>query len=236
MGNALSRNAGSTKWRLHWGYFRGSSWNLKWSKRGVWWVDQWVLISWLHIEDIWCMLGFYIHLRLWHVDRVDWFILIEDSDAMISSVFHWYIRLRLWHARLLMIDLIALLSMLTLILSWLFWSLHMHTLTTVHHSTWHADPLVGILFDHLWACYLGITIHLIVVFSLILCVYIDDISEICLIVCCMTTLLCVIACRLSVWVAHLSPYLPLSSLGHFLHSGSRFCKCEALCVLVLWPR
>ena len=118
----------------------GSSLNLKWSKCGVWWVDQWVLISWLHIEDIWCMLGFYIHSRLWHVDCVDWFILIEDSDAVISSVFHWYIRLRHWHAGLLMIDLIALL------LSWLFWSLHMHTLTTVHHSTRHADPLVGILF------------------------------------------------------------------------------------------
>ncbi|RVX17812.1 hypothetical protein CK203_004086 [Vitis vinifera] len=26
------------------------------------------------------------------------------------------------------------------------------------------------------------------------------------------------------------PLSPLSSLGHFLHSGSRFCKCEALCV------
>ena len=69
--------------------FRGSSLNLGWSKCGIWWVDQWVLISWLHIEDVWCMLGFYIHSRLWHVDCVDWFILIEDSDAMISSTLHW---------------------------------------------------------------------------------------------------------------------------------------------------
>ena len=128
------------------GIFTGSSLNLEWRKRGIRLDDQWMPISWLHIEDIWCMLGFYIHLRLWHVDRVDWFILIEDSDTMISSVFHWYIRLRLWHVVLLMIDLIALLGTLTLILSWLFWSLHMHTLTTVHHSTRHADPLVGILF------------------------------------------------------------------------------------------
>ena len=140
VGNALSRNAGSTKWRLCWGSFRGSSLNLEWSKRGIRLDDQWMPISWLHIEDIWCMLGFYIHLGLWHVDCVDWFILIEDSDAMISSVFHWYICLRHWHVGLLMIDLIALL------LSWLFWSLHMHTLTTVHHLTRHADPLVGILF------------------------------------------------------------------------------------------
>ena len=47
---------------------------------------------------------------------------------------------------------------------------------------------------------------------------------------------CMTACRLFMWVAHLSPCLPLSSLGHFLHYGSHFCKCEALCVLVLWPR
>ena len=176
------------------------------------------------------------HLGHWH-DWLDWsIILIGDSDTVIFFVLHWYIRLRHWHAGLLMIDLITLFSTLILILSWLLWSLHMHALTTVHHSTRHADPLVGILFDHLWACYLGITIHLIVVFSLILCVYIDDISEICLIVCCMTTFLCVIACRLSVWVAHLSPYLQPSSFGHFLHSGSRFCKCETLCVCLYSDR
>ena len=146
------------------------------------------------------------HLGHWH-DWLDWsIILIGDSDTVIFFVLHWYIRLRHWHAGLLMIDLIALLSTLTLILSWLFWSLHMHTLTTVHHSTRHADPLVGILFDHLWACYLGITIHLIVVFSLILCVYIDDISEICLIECCMTALL-LLDCMSLVYVGRI--YIPL---------------------------
>ena len=54
----------------------------------------------------------------------------------------------------------------------------------------------------------------------------------CLIVCRMTALLCVIACRLSVWVVHLSPYLQPSGFGHFLHFGSHYCKCEALCVFV----
>ena len=58
----------------------------------------------------------------------------------------------------------------------------------------------------------------------------------CLIACHMIALLCVIACCLFVWDAHLSPYLSPSSLGHFLHYGSHFCKCETLCVLVLWPR
>ncbi|KAL6342728.1 hypothetical protein AAG906_016562 [Vitis piasezkii] len=33
----------------------------------------------------------------------------------------------------------------------------------------------------------------------------------------MTALFCMTACRLFMWVAHLSPYLPSSSLGHFLH-------------------
>ena len=105
-------------------------------------------LSWLEILTQWfslCFIDIFVW-EIWHVDRVDGFILIEDSDAMISSVFHWYIRLKHWHAGLLMIDLIVSISTLTLILSWLFWSLHMHTLTTVYHSTWHADPLVGILF------------------------------------------------------------------------------------------
>ena len=89
-------------------------------------------------------------------------------------------------------------------------------------------------FDHLWACCPCITIHLIVVFSLILCVYIDDISEICLIECCMTTLFCVIACRLSVWAAHISPYLQLSGSRSFL--SSRFSLLQVwdlLCVCSL---
>ena len=170
------------------GIFRGSSLNLEWSKRGIRLDDQWMPISWLHIEDIWCMLGFYIHLRLWHVDRVDWFVLIKDSDAMIFSVFHWYIRLRHWHVGSLMIDLIALLSTLTLILSWLFWSLHMHTLTTVYHSAWHVDSLTCILFWSSLSMMFVSPFVLIVVFSLILCVH-DDISELCLIVCRMTALL-----------------------------------------------
>ena len=128
------------------------------------------------------------HLGHWHVNCVDWFILIEDSDAMISSVFHWYIRLRHWHAGLLMIDLIASISTLILILPCLFWSLHMHTLTTVYHSAWHVDSLTCILF---WLSLSMMSVSLFVlsaVFSLILCVH-DDISEHCLIACRMTTLL-----------------------------------------------
>ena len=41
----------------------------------------------------------------------------------------------------ILIDHFVLLSTLILILPWLFWSLHMHTLTAVYHSTWHVDSL-----------------------------------------------------------------------------------------------
>ena len=78
---------------------------------------------------------------------------------------------RFWHARLLMIDHFVLLSALILILPWLFWSFHMHTLTTVYHSAWHDDfsylYIILIAFEH----DICITIHLVVVFSLILCVH-----------------------------------------------------------------
>ena len=73
------------------------------------------------------------------------------------------IHLRFWHAGLLMIDLIALLSVLILILARLFWSLHMHTLTIVYHSA------------------------LIVAFSLILCVH-EWYILLCLTIWCMTAL------------------------------------------------
>ena len=156
---------------------------------------------------------------------------IEDYfDACLDVTFIWdFDVLDYWW-----LNLIALLSVLILILAWLFWSLHMHTLTTVYHSAWHVDSLTCKLFCSSLSMMFVPLFILIVVFSLILCVH-DDISKLCLIACCMTALLCVIVCRLSMWVAHLSPYLRPSSFGHFLHFGSHFCKCEALCVLVLWP-
>ena len=46
---------------------------------------------------------------------------------------------------------------------------------------------------------------------------------------------CMTVCRLFMWVAHLSPYLPSSGLGHSFHLGSHYCKCETFYVLALWP-
>ena len=92
VGNALSRNAGSTKWRLRWGWVRGSSLNLRWSKQGIWWVDQRVPVSWLHIESF-----FYVCLdiMLWHwYDWSSWFGALD----VVFFVLHCYISLVHWHA------------------------------------------------------------------------------------------------------------------------------------------
>ena len=100
-------------------FFRGSSLNLEWSKRGIWLDNQWMLISWLHIEDF-VVFSFLCFIAM----------TVEYIDMLI-----------------VLIDHFVLLSALILILAWLFWSLHMHTLTIVYHSA------------------------LIVAFSLILCVH-----------------------------------------------------------------
>ena len=95
------------------------------------------------------------------------------------------------------------------------------------------DSLYCILFclsQHIvYSCYIPI---LLIIFLPSLCVDMSDIFVLCLIVCCMTAPLYVIACRLFVWAAHLSPYLQPSGFDHFLHFGSHCFKCEALCVLV----
>ena len=89
------------------------------------------------------------------------------SDACLEVVFIWvFDMLDYWW-----LNLIALLSVLILILAWLFWSLHMHTLTNAYHSAWHVDSLTCILF---WSSSSRMFVPLfvlIVVFSLILCVH-----------------------------------------------------------------
>ena len=154
------------------------------------------------------MLHWYIcmrYLTCWLWDWLSW-LRIPMSCFLLCfiDVFVWDIDMPI-----ILITLIVLLSILTLISSWLFWSLHMHTLTTIHHSAWHVVSLTCILFWSSLSMMFVSLFVLIVVFSLILCVH-DDISELCLIVCCMTALLCVIECRLSMWAAHLFSYLQLS--------------------------
>ena len=101
------------------------------------------------------------------------------------------------------------------------------------------DMLIHLLvyyFDHPWACCFCITIHLdCCILAYLVCTLMIYLRFVWLPVAWLP-FFCLIACCLSMWVAHLSPYLSLFSLGHFLHYGSHFCKCETLCVLVLWPR
>ena len=66
------------------GTTRGSNLNLRWSKCGVWLVDQWVPISlWASVcltfdctlralNVIGCMVGYCVHLGHWHADYADW--------------------------------------------------------------------------------------------------------------------------------------------------------------------
>ena len=140
------------------GIVRGSSSNLKWSERGIWLDDQWIA-----------------HLLIIHWGFLDAcldVVFIRDFDMLD---YRWLILLH-WLAH------------------W-FWFCHACSdhFTCIHSPLYitRLDMLILWLvyyFGHLWACCLCISIHLIAVFSFILCVYIDDISEICLIVCCMTTL------------------------------------------------
>ena len=197
--------------------------------------QTWHLMSWLvsaclliaHWEFL--MHAWILRCDIDMIDYLDW--------GFRCCFFLYFIARLVWYIDMsIVIDCSSCLLGMT-ILSLPDYSAHFTCIDSLLYVVWLAVlfPLTCILF---WSSLsmMIVSLSIWLSYSRLSCVYIDDISELCLIACCMTTLLCVIACRLSVWVAHLSPYLPLSSLGHFLHSGSRFCKCEALCVLVLWPR
>ena len=152
-------------------------------------VFAWLLIT--HREFLISLDACLVVVLIWDMDILIMMIDLYWLRILIPcffSVFHWCIRLRHWHAGLLMIDLITLFSTLILILSWLLWSLHMHALTTVYHSTWHVDSLTCILF---WSSLsmMIVSLSIWLSYSRLPCVYIDDISELCLIACCMTALL-----------------------------------------------
>ena len=154
-------------------------------------------------------------------------ILIEDFDV---SIFLCFIAISIWDFIMLivLIDYLVCLSIVTLILPWLFCSLHMYRFIVVYHLTWWVNSLACTLS---WSSLSMLSLSQ---FILIVIAYVDlsDIFVLCLTVCCMIAFLCVIACRLSVWAVYLSLYLQPSGFGHLFHYGSYFCKCEALCVFV----
>ena len=108
--------------------FRGSSLNLRWRKCGIWWVDQWVPVFWLHIG------GFYacLDIVLWH-----WYDWLSWLGLRMSLFFMYYIARLVWY-----IDMSIIINCSSCfawysdsVSSWLFYSLHMHRLTIVHHLT-----------------------------------------------------------------------------------------------------
>ena len=165
-----------------------------------------LLNYWLHIESFW-----YHRMHVWllysfcDIDMLIMLIDYVDWDSDVG-IFLWFTTTFAWDIDMLiiLIDTLALLSIVTLILPWSFYSL---------------------------TCILPIFVTICLDFHS-LYVDVSDIYVLYFTVCCMTALLYVIACRLSVWAAHLSPYLQPSGFGHFFHSGSYFCKCEVLCVFV----
>ena len=105
-------------------------------------------------------------------------------------------------------------------------------------TKWRLDMLIHLLvyyFDHPWACCLCITIHLIVIFLLILC-GLEWYT--------CTLLDCMVHDYPSfVWLHVDCPcgqhiYLLTSNslgFGHSFHPGSHYCKCETFCAFALWP-
>ena len=163
----------------------------------------WSIVSWLRILIPWFLLCF-----------------IDIFDRDIDMLDYWWL------------ILLLCLALWPWFFSWLFWSLHMHTLTTVHHSTRHADPLVGILF---WSSLSMLSLYHYPsnrrILAYLVCVhwwYIWDLFD-CLSHDCLSAAWLHDACLCG------SHIYPLTStplvFGHFLHFGSHFCKCEALCVL-----
>ena len=146
-------------------------------------------LSWLRIPMPWFLLRFTDYICLLH--RHCWFILTDHIASLITF---------------------------TRILPWLFWSLHMHTLPTVYHSTWHVDSLTCILF---WSSLSMMSVSLFVLsalFSLILCGHEWFILYSAWLYDAWLFSFCVIVCRLSVWAAHISPYLQLSWFRSFFSS------------------
>ena len=195
-----------------------------------------MFISWLHVEDIWCMLGFDIYSRLltcwlWWSIYIDWRFWCHDFLLCFIGTFVWGID---------MLDYWWLILLLCLA----HWPWFCHDcfdhFTCIHSLLYitRLDMLILWLvyyFDRLWAWWLYRYPFDCCILAYLVCTLMIYLSFAWLRVAWLPSF-CMTACRLFMWVAHLSPCLPLSSLGHFLHSGSRFCKCETLCVLVLWPR
>ena len=147
------------------------------------------------------------YLTCWLCDRLSWLRIL--IFLCFIAMFVEYIDMLI-----ILIDHLALLSIVILILPWLFCSSHMHGFTGIYHLTWCVDSLACILswspFEHDVRITIRLDRHS-------LCAWVIY-PVLCLTACCMIASLCMIACRLSMWVSLLSPYLQLSWFRSFISS------------------
>ena len=206
------------------GISRGSSLNLEWSKCGIWLVDQWRSISWLHIESFLCMLRYCIGTLM--ID-LSWLGILRCLFLLcFIAIFVWDIDMLI-----ISIDNLVSLSIVTLILPWLFWSPRMYRFIVVYHLTWWIDSHVCILS---WSSssMMSVSLFILIIISCVwtwwyICTLLDYVLH---------------DCPPSAWLhvvclcgLHIYPLTSNShGFDHSLHSGSHYCKCEAFCVLVLW--
>ena len=167
-----------------------------------------LLDCWLHIESFWyhypwCMFGYCIHLRHWYVDYINWsFCLSSHIDSHCCMI-----------TLLIPTCIFLVLFIFFILISWFFLLYTIlitseHAIILVIYSSWFSYSWLACAWTWMiYLCFAWLSIAWLLFFY-------------------------VITCCLSVWAAHLSPYLQPSSCNHFLHFGSHFFKCEALCVLV----
>ena len=180
------------------GIIRGSSLNLRWSKCGVWLVDQWVPTS------LCVCVCLTIDCTLRALD-----IIILDACLVMVFVCGMDILI-------ILIDSLVYPHILTLIVVWLLYSpWYVHFCCCLYCSSWHDWfswlYIIMIIMEHAilaryssWLSY----------FLFSLCVDLDDICVLCMTVYCMTPLiLCDCMGCFSMWDTHLSSYLQVLSLG-----------------------
>ena len=194
-------------------------------------IAHWELLISLSLMHAWllCLFGTLTCWLWWLI------ILIGDFDV---AIFLCFIAISIWDIGMLivLINYLVCLSIVTLIFPWLFCSLHMYRLIVVWILTWCVDSLACILS---WSFFsMPSLLHTSwLSYSRLACVWTWMIYL-------RSTWLpvawlffsYVFASCLSIWVSYLSSYLQPSGFGHFLHFGSYFCRCEALCVLVFFYR
>ena len=103
---------------------------------------------------------------LWWLIYLNWDFRCHDFSCF-TDIFVCYIDI----VDLYRLILLLCLAYLLWFFPWLIWSLHMHRLATIYHSTRHTDPLVCILFWSSLSMMFVSPFVLIIIFSLILCVY-----------------------------------------------------------------